>query len=64
MIKIIGEDGQHVKQCSCKNCAAKLEYTLSEIREKKVSDYTGDTEIVRYLACPRCGHEIKLSRWW
>lgn len=63
MIKIIGEDGQHVKQCSCKKCAAKLEYTLSEVQERKVSDYTGGVDIVGYLTCPRCSAEIFVSSY-
>lgn len=62
MIKIIGEDSQYVKHCSCKTCAAKLEYTLSELKTMTTKDYTGGSDTSYYINCPRCNAEIYLPR--
>ena len=60
-ITIVGQDTKHVKQCSCRNCAAILEYTMADTQTRKDTDYTGGSDIVRFVQCPRCGYQIPIS---
>lgn len=57
-VRIIGEAPLHVKQCTCRKCAAKLEYTLADCKVGKQYDYTGPDGSAYILTCPRCGHQI------
>lgn len=64
MATIVGKDPAAVRRVTCTSCAAIVEYTLSETREKKVNwDYLGDYDIVRVLNCPECGHTIQIKRY-
>ena len=47
-----------VKETICRNCGATLQYVPKDIKEKIVSDYTGDKERIRYIECPPCNHHI------
>lgn len=58
MVKVVGEDTEMIKRTSCRKCAARLEYTLSEVRQSKHYDYTGDCDIVNHITCPKCGDEV------
>jgi len=52
-----------VQEHICRNCGATLEYTPRDIQERKVSDYTGDTDVVRYITCPQCSDKQTISRF-
>lgn len=55
MVEIVGRDESAVKQITCRECAAILRYTPSEVRERQYSAQ-GDTGTVYYVDCPN-GHE-------
>lgn len=58
MVKVVGIDESAIKRVTCKNCAALLEYTPSEVQTKSVSDYSGSSDIVAFLRCPKCDAEV------
>lgn len=44
MVQIVGNDPQAVKRTTCRNCAAVLEYTPSEVKEYHGKDYSGGSD--------------------
>ena len=50
-----------VKETVCKNCGSTLQYVPRDIKERTVSDYTGDREIVLYIDCPVCSHQATVK---
>lgn len=50
-----------VKEVICRNCGSTLQYVPRDIKERTVSDYTGDREIVRYIDCPTCSHQVTVK---
>lgn len=50
-----------VKETICKNCGSTLQYVPRDIKERVVSDYTGDREFIRYIECPPCGHQVTVK---
>ena len=63
MVKVVGEAPEAVKHATCSHCAAKLEYTKSEVREKHGTDYGGGPDGREWIVCPRCGHDVVLRAW-
>lgn len=63
MVKVIGEDPQAVKQRSCRNCAAKLEYTLSDVQSRHGTDISGNPDGREWIVCPRCGSHVIIRSW-
>jgi hypothetical protein len=63
MIKVIGESPEAVKQTVCRHCAAKLEYTPSDVKERHGTDYGGGPDGKEWIDCPRCNHEVVLRAW-
>lgn len=60
MVRVLGEAPEMFKQTVCKHCAAKLEYTLSEVRQQTVKDYGGGSDLVKWIDCPRCTSKVIL----
>ena len=58
MPKVIGKDPKHVKTISCKNCAAIIEFTMSETKRTGFSDWTGDTDYYQTIDCPNCNENM------
>ncbi len=50
-----------VKETICRNCGSTLQYVPRDIKERTVSDYTGDREIVRYIDCPECNDRVTVK---
>ncbi len=50
-----------VKEIICRNCGSTLQYVPRDIKERTVSDYTGDREIVRYIECPECNEQVTVK---
>lgn len=63
MVKVVGEAAEHIKQASCKHCAAKLEYTQSEVKQYNGKDYSGSPDGKEWINCPCCGKEVTLRSW-
>ncbi len=61
-IRIIEEkpDPSVVKQRVCYNCGVKMEYLPADVEQRKATDYTGDSEIVRFINCPGCKVELRI----
>lgn len=51
-----------VKEIICRNCGSTLQYVPRDVKEKYVSDYTGDKDLVRYIECPTCSHHVGIYR--
>ena len=49
-----------VKEAICRFCGSTLHYVPKDIKEKIVSDYTGDKERVRYIECPSCNSHVNI----
>lgn len=60
MAKVIGFDPQLMKQCKCRQCTAIIEYSKHEVQEFTHYDYGGGKEVVKYIKCPSCGHDVRL----
>lgn len=58
MVKVVGRDAAAVKRVTCPGCASVLEYTLSEVKKFTSYDYGGGSEIVSYITCPSCSHQV------
>jgi len=50
-----------VKEVVCRNCGATLNYVPLDIKERTVSDYTGDRDIISYIECPPCGNQVTVK---
>ena len=63
MVTVINK-GPHqsvVKEVVCRNCGCTLQYVPRDVKERTVSDYTGDREIVRYIDCPECNDQVTVK---
>ena len=63
MVKVIGEAPEVVKQATCHHCAARLEYTQSEVKRHDGRDYSGGADGREWIDCPRCSNEVVLRSW-
>ncbi len=61
MVKIIGTAPEVFKQCTCKNCVTRLEYTPSDVRSYHGSYPLPDGK--EWINCPCCGKEVILRSW-
>lgn len=50
-----------IKETICRNCGSTLQYVPRDIKERFVSDYSGDRERIRYIECPPCGHQVTVK---
>ena len=60
MVTVVGKNSGHVKHCTCRNCASRLEYTQSEVQSYVHRDYGGGSDTVKYIICPRCGKKVEV----
>lgn len=49
------------KETICRNCGAVLQYVPRDIKQRTVSDYTGDRETISYIECPECDHQLTVK---
>jgi hypothetical protein len=64
MAKVVGTNPSAVKQITCWNCAAIVEYTKGEVRNLwSGTDYGGGSDGADGFNCPNCGKEIHTRRW-
>lgn len=63
MPKLTGDDPEAIKYATCKQCAARLQYTLSEVQSRHGVDYSGGPDGREWIVCPRCGHDVVLRAW-
>ena len=57
-IEKVGDDPESKRRVTCRNCGSVLEYLPIDIESRTVTDYTGDSEIVRFIRCPVCKKEV------
>jgi uncharacterized protein with PIN domain len=43
-----------VKKKVCRHCGVTLEYVPNDIQERRVTDYDGSSELIKYIECPAC----------
>lgn len=58
MVTIVGKDNSVTKECTCKNCGTRLQYTPSEELRDFSTDYTGGKDYYSYIRCPACGQPV------
>lgn len=58
MVKVVAESPEAVKQATCLNCAARLEYTQSEVKRHDSVNVCGGLDTRKWLNCPRCGNDV------
>jgi DNA-directed RNA polymerase subunit RPC12/RpoP len=64
MAKVVGRDESAVKYITCRQCAARVEYTPGEVRNLySGTDYGGGPDGADGFNCPACGKQIHVRRW-
>lgn len=63
MVKVVGHDPAAVKRTTCQNCAAVLEYTGTDVRERHGKDYSGGASGREWIQCPQCNDEVVINSW-
>lgn len=64
MIKVVGRDESAVKNTTCHECAARLEYTPSDVVTLwSGTDYGGGSDGAKGFKCPNCNSNVILERW-
>ena len=61
MIKVIGNDPKVVKQVTCWNCGAILEYMPCDVKVT-TRGITGCTATDFYIVCPQCNNRVLTGR--
>lgn len=59
MARIIGQEPKHLRECSCRKCASKVEYSLNEVQSYSYKDISQCTETIYWIHCPGCGNKIE-----
>jgi DNA-directed RNA polymerase subunit RPC12/RpoP len=57
-VKIVGQDNSVVKEITCRNCGARLQYTPSDEKRDYTSDYLGGKDYYNYIRCVGCGKKV------
>jgi DNA-directed RNA polymerase subunit RPC12/RpoP len=47
-----------VKEVICRHCGVTLEYVPKDVKERTDTDYTGCRDIISYIECPACNHQV------
>jgi RNase P subunit RPR2 len=50
-----------VKETFCRNCGSVLQYVPMDRKQKTISDYLGDRDIVHYIECPECKEHVTVK---
>lgn len=59
---VVGKDQSKVKRTTCGHCSSILEYTPSEVLSRNSMDYTGGVDVIKFIQCPCCTHQVTVSR--
>ena len=60
-IEVVGEDNSMKHKITCTKCAAILEYTLNDTVVESRKDYTGSSDRVVFIECPRCKNKVDVD---
>lgn len=63
MATIVGKDSSIAKRCTCRHCAAIIEYLPLDVVQDWSTDYTGGRDEYSYVKCPGCNHQVTVSRY-
>lgn len=63
VVKVVSDKPVRTKKVICPKCGYELEYTGEDVREYEHRDYTGGSDTVYQIVCPRttCNKIIYLS---
>ena len=61
MVKIVGQDMSMYLEATCRNCAAMLQYTRSEVQSQMQTDYGGGKELYKFITCPQCSQKVTVK---
>lgn len=59
MVQIVSP--QKPMEATCYKCKSGLSFVYTEIQEKTTHDYGGGRDLVKYIVCPCCGHEVQVK---
>lgn len=63
--KVVGYDRAAVsRRVTCRNCAAINEYLKGDVKEHRVTDYTGGYDTEYIITCGGCGKLIDIKAWY
>lgn len=60
MVEVVGRDERQLKEASCRNCAARLRYTRSDVFTHHYSA-CGSKESDPAIRCPSCSNIILVA---
>ena len=60
-VKVIDDtpDQSIVKRIICRNCGVKLEYVPNDVKTFRETDYTGSSDIISFINCPKCQTKVR-----
>lgn len=64
MVKVISTvpPAHMVKQVVCKHCGSTLEYMPKDVESYMTRDYSGDSDVHRYIPCPTCSNKVHVTQ--
>jgi hypothetical protein len=63
-VKVLDDlDPALIKRVSCRNCASRLEYVQSDVKERHGRDISGCADGESYVDCPKCGGRAIIRSW-
>lgn len=63
MVTIVGKSQEHIKECTCRNCSTRLQYTLSEVQSHYYRDYDGSGDTDYFIICPSCAKKVMVENY-
>lgn len=60
-VQVVGRAENLLEEVTCKNCLAILKYAPVDVKSFKSRDYSGHTDIVKYLTCPSCEEKVSVK---
>ena len=58
MVSIVGKSDKYVYRIVCLNCSNELEYVKNDIKSYVSHDYSGGSDIEKYIICPSCNKNV------
>lgn len=50
-----------VKEAVCRKCGATLSYVPKDVDTRTYRDYSGGTDIDKFIVCPCCSNEVGVA---
>lgn len=65
MVRVVDPNPQPeaVKQITCMNCGARLEYVKRDVNRYDGTDYGGGPAGREWIVCPQCADTVTIRSW-